>query len=408
MHHYGKGYYFDSMKYIWVSLLFSVLISACSESPETSTGSDISDGVYMASQEKNIVYVDSIPALAEDVNIFLMQAVDEPYYDTVYNASPLVIATGDSLRILSFPDLEVTGYIRDTLGSRQLIIPEFNDSFEYHLSGDSLMLRQAVDNTQRATYFHAIPASNGELTPSDLVSTSWTLDHPFIDFISFTSEDSCIISSYRGSDKNSYRGIGKGSWTLRNVDSRLFINLYSGDALLPGTLFQTHFLAVASPEQLSSNFYREVSSGTKPVEFSSVVWKKTNIDSENSGEFLVGTWESSDYPFATEDHSEEYDTLSNISTTFIIQGDGIYTFTTGGKLALGSSETDFTRTETGSWAYNEEGNYLTLKPDDGSSYYVALTSDNENSLSMSKVKSGYINESLKQFTVMHFTKKSGV
>ena len=184
------------MKYVRVILLISVLMPACSESPESGKGRDITDGVYMASQEKNIVYVDSIPALAEDVNIFHMQAVDDPYYDTIYNASSLVIETGDSLRIFSFPDLEVAGYIRDRLGSKQLIIPEFNDSFEYHLSGDSLRLSQSSGNTQRDTYFHSIPASQGELTASGLVSTSWTLDHPFMDFIAFTSEESCIISFY--------------------------------------------------------------------------------------------------------------------------------------------------------------------------------------------------------------------
>jgi len=390
-----------------VRLLFllALFLSSCADRDTTEdepTGTTF--GVFMASQERNVHYVDSVPALKDDVGMFLMQAVDEPYYDTIYNSSSLVIRIGDSIAIYSFP-VAVSGYLKDSAGSAFLMVPEFNDLYRYEETNDSVILQQKATKDQRNTYFHAVPATAGEAGTASLNSTTWAIDNPVIERITFQSGGSCVM---RIKHPEGYAVIGSGNWSLKEIEGRQFLNFYSRDTYLKKPVFQTHYISNVDSDRMASLYYAEPSSPEKPAERIRNTWSQVNTE-ENAAitTGMAGTWISRDYPFSLTDNKVDYDTLQNTTTTLTLMENGDYSQEITGQVVTGSGSRSFSRKESGQWSIHTGCMYLSLEPGDGRTITMAISDREENNVHLNMPISGFSDEGQSAIKLMSFTKRTG-
>ncbi|MEJ2006317.1 MAG: hypothetical protein P8X57_15445, partial [Cyclobacteriaceae bacterium] len=173
-------------------------------------------------------------------------------------------------------------------------------------------------------------------------------------------------------------------------------------------IFQTHYISNADQSAMTSIFYEEAASAGEPLAEVEISWKEKSDKDPN--EFITqpeGTWVSTDYAFAIEDHDGEYDTIRNVSTKLILKETGTYEKVINGTVWTAGSPTEFNRKERGKWNYKSEGRYISFYPENGSPYQAAISNVRENSLVLSLVIKGYIDEQMISFKNLAFSKESG-
>ena len=394
-----------------------VVLSACSDREETSA--EIPAGeVFMASHERSIQYVDSVPVLSEDVTVFAMQPVDEPYYDTTYNTSSLIISLpeSDSIRIYSLPDFQASAFLTEENEDRILNVPEFNDRFNF-LPGDSdLLLRKTTEKQSYTTYFHPSPPTEGVLSEQDLTGTSWTIANGQIDQVMFFTEDSCIFRVPWGerNPDGPYSSLHPGKWHLRDVDGRTFLIMYSYGITGPdGNIFRAHFIRSADQENISSEVYmNKTGSLNDPVVQMTPAWQKqaalTDEATESLRARLTGTWKSMTYPFATGyDHTENYDTIVDTGHTLVLNKSGTYTEVISGIKVHQGGRTPFSQEVNGDWTLNPAGFYIYLKPEAGNKRLISIEKMDDQNLILNLERQGFEDERFQDRIQAVFMKQDG-
>ncbi|MCA6079085.1 hypothetical protein [Fulvivirga sedimenti] len=390
------------MKNLSVIVVVALFLYGC-ESPktETQTGSTNSD-VWMASQERFIEYVDSVSILGEGLNNFAKQPVENPYYDTAYNSSSLVISSDGSnnLTVFTFPDFTANASLFEDDGNMYISIPDFNDTLAYiRRPGDSLVLSKKRGKTYSETYFHPTQPTEGVPDPASLAGTHWHLEGGNVTEISFVSADSCLIR-VRGRDISA---VGKGPWNIQQINDRYFISFYSLSESLPEPVFGVHLLESVSPDQMKSRIYQPVY--LQPDQRSSragIRWSKEQHDesSVNDRQLLIGEWSSSDNPFR---NSAAADSVFKTTLTIQFLNNGTFVQQLSGSTHP-VEEAQMLYEKNGQWKWGADGHYIELIFESGVSRFVSIDELSSDKLTVAANFTGIFDNRAAVINSFHFTK----
>ncbi len=367
------------MRFFSGILFAGFFIAACqSETSENDIAASENE-VWMASQERYIEYVDSVAILGEGLLNFAKQPVENPYYDTVYNSSSLVISEGnnDSLEVTTFPDFKAGAILFSKEGTTFIRIPDFNDTLVYtRRSEDSLVLSKKRGKTYSETYFHPVTPTEGSLEASSLVGTHWHLDNQNINFISFLSSDSCLIRI----ETNEISAVGRGPWNIQRINGRDFISFYSLSSSLPVSVFSVHQIESADPNTMVSHFFQTENfrSDLKNEKYK-VQWTLENEENNAGLSGLAGEWSTTENPLRSD---SKPDSISNTTFTIIFSTDGTFQQIFTGSLNTGA-EAGVIHETSGAWTADSHGHYLELMYENGVTKFASIDHITSDSLTIS-------------------------